>query len=705
MQPIEFNSDFTINRMVKDLHELIAKLNRVNENTEKIESFYNELNVLNLFTKRHIISVAGLQSVGKTYLIKRTLGLPEDLLLSEVGVGEKRPVLISSNSHIHEMQFHSAKSVRNESGSWEVVTERVSKVELNQGVQNPSSDMLWFEVVLPDEKKLGHLTLALLPGFERSAKSDSQKFLDLFLNCSTGMILVLNHMRLAQMDQEILLQKVSNVYKDKAPGFVLTHASELNDDKRQTIVNNLVKKFNIEDQSQVVYSDKDFENVPAEIERLIMQNSRFTYDSLGLHYNKLVQISQSLFQEICKIESSIKAKYDTEDNSDQLRLISKVFNKYREQYLKEIKKNMDQSMDQHVSHCLGMVNNDLRNEKHNLLQKIKAAFKNDLTFNDKQEIVDWIKHIYATNDPHKLDQMMLKSIDAITKKNASKYKSVRTQQMGQIGQQDTTSSQMQLSFIKTNVINNQIPYSEIDEKDLFNQDINHALIEVKKYLDPNELDITLSDQQLRYMPIIAGGITQQIIATKKIIEQYDVSETEMNDYQLLKEKIGNVESFKGEVENLAVDMKQMIAGTAIFFGIDAIDGEFNSFGAIVGALQSLGLSAGAATGLAGGSIAALTTAFAIKKGAEKIEKYKFERQDYARNVLTAAGNYQVESTLELIGEVMDEMEDRLALAYQARRKNNENLSVYEEIDSRIARLKNECGKLREVAFRNAAFIK
>lgn len=713
---IGFDSDLTIKKMLRDLHELIAKLNRVHVKTDYMESLYNNLNVLNLFSNRHIISIAGLQSAGKTYLVKRVLGLPDDLLLSEVGVGEKRPVLISANPELDELQFYCTKTIHNSTGSFDVVTAPITKEELNSGVQNPSSEMLWFEIVLPDDRQIGHLTLALLPGFERSKQSDSQKFLDIFLSCSTGMLLVLNHMRLAQMDQELLLKKVSNTYKDKSPGFILTYANELSEDKKQTIVMNLVDRFSIKETSQVVFSDTDIANVPAEVERLIKQNSQFTYDSLNLHHKKLLLIGQELFQEISKVEKIVEAQYDTDNDSKQLHTIQREFISHRDQYLEGFKKALTNTMEQHVSECARQVDEDLVNEKHNVWKKFKAAFKNDLTFKEKQEILQWIKEIYATDEPMKLDREVIEIIDQTTKSKASKYKLTKGTPEGLLRQSETVPTNQSLSFLSANceasamvsapaVMPIKNSSKEQDESAFLNEEIARTLQVIKQYLDPNVADVTLSENEIRYMPIIAGSIAQQIIASRKVMDQYKISEGEMNNYSLLKEKMGSIDPLKEEINDLVLDMRHMVMGTAVFFGVDALDGEFNSFGAIISALQGLGLTVGAATGVAAAGVAGLSAGIAIKKGSEKIEKYKFDRQDYALNVLRAAGNYQIESVMEFMQEIMDDMEDKLLLAYQSRRQSKTNLSVYEEIDSRINRLKNECGKLRESAFRNAAFIK
>ena len=266
---IDFKQEFTMQTMLHELHELIAKANRLNLDTTTIEGLYKDLNVLNLFSNRHIVSVAGLQSAGKTLVVKRMLDLPDDLLLSEVGVGEKRPVLLSSDANATTITYRLTRAIKTATGSFDLQDEPITKEQLNTGIQNPSGDMLWFEIILPNNHVLGHLTLALLPGFERSTRSDSQKFLDIFLKCSTGMILVLNHARLAQMDQEMLLQQVASTYKDKAPGFVLTHASELTEEKRTMISQNLFQKFSMADESQIILADTDIENVTQEMERLL----------------------------------------------------------------------------------------------------------------------------------------------------------------------------------------------------------------------------------------------------------------------------------------------------------------------------------------------------------------------------------------------------------------------------------------------------
>ncbi|WP_214814306.1 hypothetical protein [Exiguobacterium sp. s196] len=701
---IDFKQEFTMQTMLHELHELIAKANRLNLDTTTIEGLYKDLNVLNLFSNRHIVSVAGLQSAGKTLVVKRMLDLPDDLLLSEVGVGEKRPVLLSSDASATTITYRLTRAIKTATGSFELKDESITKEQLNTGIQNPSGDMLWFEIILPNNHVLGHLTLALLPGFERSARSDSQKFLDIFLKCSTGMILVLNHARLAQMDQEMLLQQVASTYKDKAPGFVLTHASELTEEKRTMITQNLFQKFSMADESQIILADTDIENVPQEMERLLKSNSQFTQDSLQLHHKKLMMIGETLVRELVKLEHVLIAQSNGKNDQRELRTMQRSFDEAREKYIKELDDTLKGRLDTHVQRCIGEVTERIKKEKHTLWDKARASFKKDMTFNERDELLKSIRRVYLTENPRVLDLLMMESIETMTRKRLSLYKP----HMFQSKPIEQTASKPALSFMEPKA-NELVPkQSELEiattTTDIMQEAFSVTLTEVDRYLDPTVLDVSLGGQHTQQLPVIAGTIVQHLILTKGKEGDVSLVVDGIEEYETLKAKIGDMEGFHQEYSGLVLDANRMVTGTAVFFGIDALDGNFNSFGAIVGALEALGVAAGVATGVAAVGVSGAVAAIAVKRGSEKIEKFKFERHDYAKQVLQATADYQRKSTLALVNSVMDEMRAKLMHAYYARRQDDVNLGLYEEVEVRVNRLKNECGKLREEAFRNAGAI-
>lgn len=748
---VGFENDNAINKMINDLHETISLLNRLHIDTKSIIEIQSELNVLNLFSNRQIVSIAGLQSVGKTSLIKRFLDFPEDLLLSEVGVGEKRPVLISADDKLNDMAYYCVKSIKASNGYNEVKEEKITKNELNQGVQNPPIDVLWYEIKMPRNAKIGSLTLALLPGFERNKQSDSQKFLDLFLNCSTGMILVLNHMRLAQASQHQLLDRVSKAYKEKVPGFVLTFASELDDEKKATITNNLTEQFQIDDKSQIIFSDISDASISDKLEKLIKQNSQYSIDSANLHTNKQLIIGEQLALELMKVENGLKAKHISEEENDTYRFDKRQFNRFKDEYIKLVRETLEQQMQQHVELCQQKVKQSLNNDNATIGSKFKAFFKNELTYKEVHELKEWIRNIYTTDDPYKTNHLLINSIGIATEGYLNKRINVvmakieqnqhKLETVNEPVQKITTATSEFGSFDNILFGKNHEPAILESSYDFGNFDelllatvtkgneittivnsntekeqsskpinkidfaVNHTLSAVDNYFNIKKDHFnSLSDAELQIIPAIAGSIAQQAIATKTAMDRKDIEYTNLMNIKVFNEQLNGIDGIKNEINNLSMDMNHIVKGAVLFFGVDALDGTFNSFGAITGALEALGLAAGTATTVAVGGVAGIAAAIAIKKGGDKLEKYKFERDQYAQNLLKVTGEFQVEATVQSIEKVFDDIDYQLDMANSYRKNEHSNLTVYNELQIRISRLKKECGILRELAYRNETFI-
>ena len=692
---VNFKSEFAVKSMVKRLHQLIARANRLNLETKELEAVYRDLNVLELFADRHIVSVAGLQSAGKTLLIKRFLGLPEDLLSSEVGVGEKRPVLISSTEDITEITFRITRINKSRTDGFDLRHESITKEELNFGVQNPTEDTLWFEIILPSNPTLGHITLALLPGFERSSRSDSQKFLDLFLKCSTGMILVLNHSRLAHMDQETLLKKIASTYKDKSPGFVLTHASELSEDEQSLVEQRLMQKFGDIDANQIVLSDIDIVDVESRLEQLLRKNSGFTFDSRVLSTDKMSEISENLSMELNTLENSIEMHHAAASDRSGLQAILKEYRKQKVLYLSDLEKQLESTLDGHANVCIEKFKDELADENHSVMEKFKSAFKKNRTFKERRDLTKAIMKIYSEDSSGKLDYMILNSIEATADK--------RTRSWGPRGVREQSLPVPESKYIEHESMNDETR-SIAKADDTLQGEITTSLQVVEQYLDSSTTDIYLEKRHIDVLPVVAGMMLQGMILGRRDDGSIRLDEEGIESYGTLRAKEGDLKGFRAEYDDLLLNTNMMIKGATVFLGVDAIDGTFDGFGAVTGMLQAIGLSSAAAAGGAILGIGGIFGSIAVLKGAEKIEKYKFERQDYAEKTLKATAKYQKEHILHVVEGMLDDMEHRLTIAYEERHNIHGNMGLYEEITSLIHQLQYDCGKLREEAFLDASFV-
>lgn len=700
---LEFKTEFTVQAMLHELHELIAKANRLNLDTKELERIYQDLQVMNLISTRHVVSVTGLQSAGKTLIVKRTLNLPEDLLVSEVGVGEKRPVLISSDDTASEVKYMVKRAIKTSSGSFKTKSDLITKQFLNEGVQNPTEEMLWFEIILPKNDVIGHLTLALLPGFERTDRSDSQKFLKMFLNSSTGIILVLNHMSLAQKIQEDLLRRVANNYKEKSPGFVITHANELTSEKMEKIRQNLFEKFQIDDEKQIVLSDTDIKDVPQEMERLIKNNSHYTQASLNLHHEKLMELSVSLSEELTVLREQLEIKeVHSLRTRRELRTIQRSFETARENYIEKLDERLKEKFDQHNQNCIGKITESIKNEKYNSMEKAKALFKRDLKFNERIAIQELIEETYAPKGERELDYIIVNSIEAVNRRNlnSSHPNVVSTKKITTSPSLDT------MKFLETGNDNKTIQQAneEVSVSETEASEFNEVLNSVNQYLNTTNLEVTLTEQEIKQLPVIAGMIMQHLILTRGEIGNQEIFTDGVDQYELFQDKSIDMETVHQEYSNLFLDANRIATGAAIFFGVDALDGTLNGFEAIGGLLGTLGISATLGTTLSVVGLSTITGLIAVQKGSAKIEKFKYERHEYSRKVLEATANHQREAMLGGVNRIMDEIQEKLAYAYQVRRQDGLDIGLYEEVEVRIQRLENQCGKLREEAFRNAGLL-
>lgn len=692
---VSFGGDFAIRSMLTNLHKLIAGASRLNLDTKKIEMMYKDLHVLNLFSNRHIVSISGLQSAGKTTLIKKFLGLPDDVLTSEVGVGEKRPVLISSSDTKHPL-YRMIRMEKSSDKGFSMRQEAISKDELNEGVQNPREDVLWFEIVLPKNEKLGHITLALLPGFERSSRSDSQKFLELFLKCSTGMILVVNHARLAQMDQDNLLKRVADTYKDKSPGFVLTYASELSDEKRRAVEESLMEKFGDIQEGQVVLSDFDLD-ASNDIERLLRMNSSYTIDSNMMSANKMRMVGEELSMELRQLERVVAAHHSRSSESGMMSSVMQEFQIERERYMKELEDQLQVALNGHVGRCIDAYEESVAQEGETAFDKLKAAFKKDLTFKERRALTKSINKVYTQDSAVDLDYLILQSIEKTAEKTVKSMKRYAPKV------QIASETAKYLEYFEPGEFSP--TETAISPQKVLNDDFEDSLRAVDAYLDPVKTEVSLEARHVRLLPIVAGSILQGTILSMNAEGEKRVLEHGIEEYMTLKQKTGDLEGLQKEYKDVLMNTNLILRGSAIFLGVDAMDGTFNSFGAIVGPLQALGLSTAVAGATAGLGIGALFGLIAIAKGAEKIEKFKFDRAAYADKVIHATASYQKEHILGVVGGIMDDMQNQFRIAYEDRNQLKGDMGLYEEVTGLINRLQRDCGKLKKEAFVSASFVK
>ncbi len=662
-----------ISNLSKDLYELISLSHRMEYNPKNLMNLLSEVTVLKMVYDNNIISVSGLQSTGKTTLVKRALKLPENILKANVGVGEKRPVIISENPDQFEKDYIYKKHYIENANEIKIQEKNIDVSEFNQDVENPNEEDLWFEILLPQNKEsnLKNMKIALLPGIERDEESNSQKFLKTFINCSTGIILTVNHDRMAMKNQSDLIDFISDKYKSKFPGFVVTYSNTLTEETKKSLFKTLKDKFDIKDNRQIITTDTDDEDITDKFLQLIYENSYYTTQSEKMGYDQIQKFTYKLNDEISILEEIYKETYDL-DNEIELSNLGRWIKKERNRYFKKFKSNIENNVNEYINECIKIANDEIKKEKKaTVSEAFLSYFKQDLTFKEKEELKDWVIKIYQEGNLKSNRVNIINSIESINSNVIeNNYRLIKEDGNDIIPVEEKNNKNGKLAF--------------------YNNKLNEDLERFNLYLNPQNSDIHLTSKDIKIIPVIAGTFIQRLF---EVVLRNDGETSKVSEESL--------KNINFEKKDLLVDSKNLNKSLVVFFGIDAIDGSLDTVKAMGEVMSFIGISSAKAVPAALAVITALSAGNLILKGSRKIEKYKFQRAEYAENVLRASGEVQIKQLESIYNNFMDEIEEKLLDAFERNNFSVEDNESSLQIYSRIKRVKNQIGILREVSFRNA----
>lgn len=662
-----------ISNLSKDLYELISLSHRMEYNPKNLMNLLSEVTVLKMVYDNNIISVSGLQSTGKTTLVKRALKLPGNILKANVGVGEKRPVIISENPDQFEKDYIYKKHYIENANEIKIQEKNIDVSEFNQDVENPNEEDLWFEILLPQNKEsnLKNMKIALLPGIERDEESNSQKFLKTFINCSTGIILTVNHDRMAMKNQSDLIDFISDKYKSKFPGFVVTYSNTLTEETKKSLFKTLKDKFDIKDNRQIITTDTDDEDITDKFLQLIYENSYYTTQSEKMGYDQIQKFTYKLNDEISILEEIYKETYDL-DNEIELSNLGRWIKKERNRYFKKFKSNIENNVNEYINECIKIANDEIKKEKKaTVSEAFLSYFKQDLTFKEKEELKDWVIKIYQEGNLKSNRVNIINSIESINSNVIeNNYRLIKEDGNDIIPVEEKNNKNGKLAF--------------------YNNKLNEDLERFNLYLNPQNSDIHLTSKDIKIIPVIAGTFIQRLF---EVVLRNDGETSKVSEESL--------KNINFEKKDLLVDSKNLNKSLVVFFGIDAIDGSLDTVKAMGEVMSFIGISSAKAVPAALAVITALSAGNLILKGSRKIEKYKFQRAEYAENVLRASGEVQIKQLESIYNNFMDEIEEKLLDAFERNNFSVEDNESSLQIYSRIKRVKNQIGILREVSFRNA----
>lgn len=443
---------------------------------------------------------------------------------------------------------------------------------------------------------------------------------------------------------------------------------------------------------------KDF---PKQIIQAIYRYSLTNVSGFIMQMRMLTSLTGELITLASKLEDELNSiKADTlfkqiqaqKDNKDiGLYEIREAFRAYRDNVTNDVKNVVNKTLNKHANECSEKMDKEIGQEEHNLLEKLKSAFTKQISFEEQLQFKEQIKKIWNGKGEVESERRLIESLDTFVKNETNALKSHPQPQQARL---EKSSNPL---LAAPSIIEERTPQMDANEV------IGSALANIDRYINTAETDLSvrLTKNDLKVLPVIAVGIAQEMVAASIVLDndKFELLDSKVQD-EILKKSNRLISEFK----DLALSTSTVVKGAALFFGIDALDGTFNTFGALTGILTSLGVSSAAAAPIGLLIVGAVGSGLAISKGSERIEKYKFERSQKSRELFNLFATTQEDSVIATINNILDKMENKLVDAYHQRRGTDRNFGLLDELDHRLNRLQYLCGEMQEMAFRNESYI-
>jgi hypothetical protein len=537
---------------LKTFNEKLRYLNKnlVNSENTDLEKEFEELFKITLnmeyLHENNIISIAGLQGVGKSSLIQKIYDIPDELIITNLSIGEKVPILITetdNNSEIHKMY---AKVIKDKI----VKTEDIDLESFMSNAKNPDETILYLELnVKPVIFGNKHTQFLLLPGFEFEQEVLNES-INNFLYSSTNCIFVTNETKQADGENVENLKKVLKEFEANKPLLIITGSDRYSDSHNQEFKKETVSRFGMTEDRVIftgLYNDEEDNQIW--IERF--KESVLKYSTTKREFKKaqLKKINHLLRDDFPRCFKQIKAMLD---NKEILIDYSKS-------------KNVDNFLQAYDDASEQIINSFLENIRKSLNGNSEQA---------KQKITDKIGSESLLDQIKSWFKSAIKERDEIKKLVHDAWKEANTNKAFTFAINKTLNEDVQLKLgrkLPTELISNNSMDKEmmllgnVTNETVINDELLENLIVLSKQTSK---DLQFTNENFEASIKLAPSLIVEYIRLNSIYPEFiGVS---INPKQPKKENIG--ESFQEQHKY----NKILLSGIGAILGIDLLDGEINS---------------------------------------------------------------------------------------------------------------------------------
>ncbi len=694
-----------LNLLADDVQELIALiaeqdlLQAASNEFENAKLLSGQLNMARKIQDKTIFSVTGLQGAGKTTFVQRLYQLPDGILPISAGRSEALPILITesaannSGEYVYKLR-RSMVDQTNDQCKFIINDEYISHKKFLDTAKNPMSEDLWLEIEVPITHFGAGISLALLPGFERNERNRSQRDLEFMLSLSTSVIFVLNYRMLAQENLQLKMQTMIDRYKDQAPLFAVSFSDELSFDQRDYYAKLLSEKFDIpeEETGRITFTGNsaDLSNWQDTIVASINRYGKSNHFS----YKKQMEIMRGLSADAILLANAVNEQIryktlDEEENQTSISEVLKAFSNHKKTLRKTLEKSLQDSLGNHANNCSIEMNKYLVQHNKGPLKAFTQFFKGDeIQLTDRIIFSEKTTDLWNKGNQQASEKLIMEVLNSTFEKRAE-----------ELGFPQEMEQAITVEEAPNNPFAIIAPTSGKATQSLqLNTDGPAALERLTNYLQPQKTDtpVKLEEEDLAILPFLALGFTQSLLAASPVLQRVEGIELEASEQK--------VQTLANKINNLNINTSHLVKGTALFMGIDAMDGTFDTFGALTGILTKIGVSSAAAGPVAGLLIGGIVGGLAVNSGLQKVEQQRLHQSTYASRAFQTIAVQQKEAILATLDKVMSKMEERLVAVETLQNRSNRNFGKLDTTRYKAAHIKEVAGTIQGMTYRNELYL-
>lgn len=646
------------------------------ENSEirrKLQLIYRKLTISEILFEKYIISISGLQGVGKSTLVKQIYSIPEDLLPENLGRGEQLPVLITE-SEVNEITLHVIR-LKEEKGQYMTVKENLEREDFFRISKDPKPTDLILEMRVPNkifnsEKK----SFLLLPGFEDSENEREDLVYHSLISSATCLFLF-NETGFANASNKNILEQINSKFESAKPIFLATFSDE-SKDENETLKKNLIEKFNIQNEDDRVisigtgrYKGTDKSRIEDWLPALKQSLGKYSNTTSQFRYSQMENLRDIIEDDLGEILEIVEEVNDVKQLKSDVKALKEiekpleVLDAHIKKIRKKYSKTLENSLDEYALAPIDEIRKFVKDE--NIWGKVKrVTLGNSLSDNIKFE--ENIYNCWHTANGYGVQQQHAVVLNKLLSNEFKFHKNLELnpkaepkELLGDLSQPENTDLSISDETIS-------------DIRILFMPDDSIS----KRFSD--KFNNSLKALPLLYLEFIRIASVQPINID---LDKQDVSIE------------GKIEEILASTERIQPNKNLILPAISTLLGIDALDGEINTMDAVS---STLGVSSATLASSLLAIAGVIAAGALVKSTITQINKTEIEDAAMAKALIIGLRDRYYAYFIEKFNDIMEDLRDMVKAKLVERYHIDKELARWEHLQKSLADIREDKYKINQI---------